>query len=68
MFTFDFSGFQLKRLKLSQYDFCTGARPIKTKECSCPGSCPWKFDVLKTSIFAVEASGKYLFEVTCCVQ
>ena len=34
---------------------------IKTIECLCPGTigliiAPWKFDVLKTSIFALEAS------------
>ena len=41
---------------------------IKTIECLCLGTiglmvAPWKFDVLKTSIFALEPSllGKYLF-------
>ena len=62
-FTFGFHDFTLNELKIIQYDFGTGARKkIKDKrECFCRGTIGlivalWKFDVLKTSIFALEAS------------
>ena len=64
-FTFGFHGFHLKKLKLIQliFDLAPGIYwlTIKTIECLCLGTiglivAPWKFDVLKFSIFALEAS------------
>ena len=64
-FTFGFHGFHLKKLKLIQliFDLVPGIYwlTIKTIECLCLGTiglivAPWKFDVLKTSVFALEAS------------
>ena len=65
-FTFGFHAFHLKMLNI--IDFWTGAQKKiilvvnnKTIECLYLGTIgqiitPWKFDVLKTSIFALEAS------------
>ena len=57
-FTFGFHGFHIKEIKIIQFDFGTGARK---KICRCLGTvglivAPWKIDVLKTSIFALEVS------------
>ena len=65
-FTFDFNGFHLKKLIIIQNDFdlARGRKKfvlnneIKTIECLCFGPiglilAPWKFDVLKTSMFVL---------------
>ena len=72
-FSFGFHGFRVEKLKIIQYDFQTGTQEnlvVNHKDdrvFKCLGTigqivAPWKFDVLKTNLFALRYLHLYTYQ------